>query len=193
LFIILQEVISCRKISWEGSMEIKSRSKRGDIAGGLILVLIGIVFLIWQLAPDLISNTLGINFTWPLLIVGIGLIFLLAGIITLQGGFLVPAAILSGIGGILYYQNTTGDWASWAYIWALIPGFVGFGLLLGSFIDRSMKDARKVGFIMLLISLGVTAMFGAFFTNNIEFDYAWPIILILAGIVFLFQGIFRRR
>jgi hypothetical protein len=174
-------------------MEIKSRSKRGDIAGGLILVLIGIVFLIWQLAPELVSSTLGINFTWPLLIVGMGLIFLLAGIITLQGGFLVPAAVLGGIGSILYYQNTTGDWASWAYIWALIPGFVGFGLLLGSFIDRSMRDARKVGFIMLLISLGVTAMFGAFFTNNIEFDYAWPIILILAGIVFLFQGIFRRR
>jgi hypothetical protein len=106
-------------------MEIKSRSKRGDIAGGLILVLIGIVFLIWQLAPELVSSTLGINFTWPLLIVGMGLIFLLAGIITLQGGFLVPAAVLGGIGSILYYQNTTGDWASWAYIWALIPGFCG--------------------------------------------------------------------
>jgi hypothetical protein len=193
LLVIPQEVIFCGNILREGSMETKSRSKRGDIAGGLILVLIGIVFLIWQLAPELISSTLGINFTWPLLIVGMGAIFLLAGIITLQGGFLVPAAILGGIGGILYYQNTTGDWASWAYIWALIPGFVGFGLLVGSFIDRSMRDARKAGFYMLLISLAVTALFGGFFTNNIGFDYAWPIILILAGIVFLFQGIFRRR
>jgi peptidoglycan/LPS O-acetylase OafA/YrhL len=111
----------------------------------------------------------------------------------LQGGFLVPAAILGGIGGILYYQNTTGDWASWAYIWALIPGLVGLGLLVGSFIDRRCGDARKAGFLMLLISLAVTALLGAFFTNNIGFDYAWPIILILAGIVFLFQGIFRRN
>lgn len=174
-------------------METNSRSKRGDIAGGLILVLIGVIFLIWQLAPGLISDTFGINFTWPLLIVGMGVIFLLAGIITLQGGFLVPAAVLGGIGGILYYQNTTGDWVSWAYIWPLIPGLVGLALLVGSFIDRSMRDARKTGFYMLLVSLAVTAMFGAFFTSNVSFDYAWPIILILAGIVFLFQGIFRRR
>jgi hypothetical protein len=174
-------------------MESNHKSKRGDIAGGIILVFIGIVFLVWQLAPGLFSDVLGIEFTWPLLIVGIGAIFLLAGILTLQGGFLVPASILGGIGGILYYQNTTGDWASWAYIWALIPGFVGLGLLLGSLIDRSMRDARKTGFFMLLISLGVTAIMGAFFTNNVGFDYAWPVILILAGLIFLFQGLFRRR
>jgi hypothetical protein len=174
-------------------MEVKSSSKRGDIAGGLILVLIGVIFLIWQLAPNLISDTLGITFTWPMLIIGIGIIFLLAGITTLQGGFMVPAAILGGLGGILYYQNTTGDWASWAYVWPLMPGLVGLGLLVGSFIDRDMRDARKAGFYMLLISLAVTALLGAFFTNNVNFDYAWPIILILAGIVFLFQGIFRRR
>jgi hypothetical protein len=174
-------------------MEVKSKSKRGDIAGGIILVLLGAIFLAWQLMPNVFSDILGVNFTWPLLIVGMGAVFLLAGIITLEGGFLVPASILGGIGGILYYQNTTGDWASWAYIWAIIPGLVGLGLLLGSFIDRSMGDARKVGFVMLLISLGVTTVLGAFFTNNIGFDYAWPIIMILAGVIFLFQGIFRRR
>jgi len=174
-------------------MESNSKPKRGDIAGGLILVFLGLIFLAWQLAPGFFSDVLGIEFTWPLLIIGIGAIFLLAAIVSLQGGFLVPASILSGIGGILYYQNTTGDWASWAYIWALIPGFVGLGLFLGSLFDRSMRDARKAGIYMLLISLGVTAIFGAFFTTNVGFDYAWPVILILAGLIFLFQGILRRR
>lgn len=174
-------------------METKSHSKRGDIAGGLILVLFGLIFLVWQLAPGMFGQVLGVEFTWPLLIVGMGAIFLLAAIISLQGGFLVPASIIGGIGGILYYQNTTGDWESWAYIWALIPGFVGLGLALGGLFDRSMRDALKVGVIMLLISLGVTAILGASFTNNIAFDYAWPVILILAGLIFLFQGLFRRR
>jgi hypothetical protein len=174
-------------------MEVNRKSKRGDIAGGLILVLIGAIFLVWQLSPGLFSDVLGIEFTWPLLIVGMGAIFLLAGIITLQGGFLVPASILGGIGGILYYQNVTGDWGSWAYIWPLMPGLVGLGLLLGSLIDRSMRDARKTGFFMLLISVGVAAILGAFFTTNVGFDYVWPIVLIVAGLIFLFQGIIRRR
>jgi hypothetical protein len=39
-----------------------------------------------------------------------------------------PGSILAGIGGIFYYQNLTNDWESWAYIWALIPGFVGIGV-----------------------------------------------------------------
>jgi hypothetical protein len=173
--------------------ETKSRSKRGDIAGGLILVLLGAIFLAWQLAPDYFSNLLGIEFTWPLLIVGIGGVFLLAGIISLQGGFLVPASILGGIGGILYYQNATGDWASWAYVWPLIPGFVGFGLLLGGLLDRSMRDAVKTGLVMLFISIGVTVLLGAFFTTDTSFDYAWPVILIVAGLIFLIQGIWRRR
>ncbi|MEN4041534.1 MAG: hypothetical protein ROW52_04170 [Anaerolineaceae bacterium] len=174
-------------------MESNSKPKRGDIAGGLILVFIGLIFLVWQLAPDFFSTVLGIHFTWPLLIIGLGGIFLLAAIISFQGGFLVPASILGGIGAILYYQNITGDWASWAYIWALIPGFVGLGMLLGGLIDRSMRAARKPGLYMLLISLGVTTIFGALFSANVGFDYAWPLILIVAGLIFLFQGIFRRR
>jgi len=48
----------------------------------------------------------------------------------------VPATIISGIGAILYYQDTTGDWDSWTYVWALIPGFLGVGLLIAGVLAR---------------------------------------------------------
>ena len=42
-------------------------------------------------------------------------------LLTGQPGMLVPACIVGGIGGMLYWQNLTGDWASWSYSWSLIP------------------------------------------------------------------------
>src|SRR5574341_190334 len=43
----------------------------------------------------------------------------------------VPSTIIAGLGLLLFYQNTFSHWASWAYAWALIPAFVGIGLLIG--------------------------------------------------------------
>ena len=66
-------------------------------------------------------------------------------------GLSIPAFIIGGIGGLLYYQNATGDWNSWAYAWTLIPGFVGLGLLFFS-IQTKDKGTQKAGFILLYIS-----------------------------------------
>jgi hypothetical protein len=67
----------------------------------------------------------------------------------------VAACIIGGIGGILYWQSYTGDWASWAYVWTLIPGFSGIGIIF----DRQfgfLKETMVAPVPRLHIMLGKT-------------------------------------
>ena len=109
--------------------EIMESHRRTNLLGGIVLILVGGILLAAQLFPGL-GLTLNITFSWPLILVGVGILLLLLGLLVNEPGMAVPACIVAGIGGILYYQNATGDWASWAYAWALIPGFVGVGTIL---------------------------------------------------------------
>jgi hypothetical protein len=54
---------------------------------------------------------------WPLNIVAVGGLILFIGLVTGSPGMAVPAAIVAGIGGILYYQNRFEDYTSWSYMW----------------------------------------------------------------------------
>ena len=99
--------------------------KRTSILGGLLLIAIGAIFLAIQIFPGL-----HIDFSWPWIIIAVGLFLLTIGAATGEPDMAIPACIVGGIGGILTYQNATGNWESWSYVWALIPGFVGIGILL---------------------------------------------------------------
>jgi hypothetical protein len=98
---------------------------------------------------------------WPFFVIVPGLIFLS---VALSGdreksGFIFPAAIITGTGLILLYQSFTGHWESWAYIWTLYPGFVGFGLRFHG--EHSGKEKEiQTGREMMRWSL---VAFGAFF------------------------------
>ncbi len=167
------------------------KTKRGSLTGGLLLILIGAAFLAWTLAPDQMSRFFGPDF-WPFIIIGMGAIFMIAGLAAGIGGFLIPAMILAGTGAILYYQNLTGNWESWAYVWPLTPGLVGLGLLLASLVDPQMRGARKVGLYMAGIAFAVFAILWALFTARIDLNYVWPVLLILAGLGFLLRGAYKR-
>ncbi|OQX62024.1 MAG: hypothetical protein B5M51_06655 [Anaerolinea sp. 4484_236] len=119
--------------------------------------------------------------SWPLTIIGIGAIFLLVSILNNIPGLSIPAFIIGGIGGLLYYQNATGDWDSWAYVWTLIPGFVGLGLLFFSLQTRD-KGAMKAGFILLFITTVLFVVFGSFLGAPMEIIQYWPVLLIGAGL-----------
>ena len=105
--------------------------------------------------------------------------------------FFIPACIITGIGGLLYWQNSTGNWATWSYMWALIPGFVAFGLLLFGLLTRR-RGAYIAGMWVLLNSL---ILFGIFASAFGGLDYAsklWPAGLILLGLIVLLMG-FRKK
>lgn len=165
--------------------------KRGSIIGGLILILVGLLFLLLQVYPDLAAQ-LNLQLQWPLIIVGVGILFLLGAIFGTPS-MAVPGMIMTGIGGLLYFQNLTGNWASWAYAWTLIPGFVGLGVILMGLLDRSQRSQIRGGVTLLFISLILFAFFGGFLGGQAILAQFWPVLLILAGIVLLLRSWLGRR
>ncbi len=160
--------------------------KQNSIVAGLIMILVGAVFLLINLSPNL-AERLDISRQWPLLIIIVGLFFLLTALFGTPS-LSIPGCVISGIGGILYYQNISGNWASWSYIWALIPGFVGLGLVLMGLLDRRQRKVMREGGRLLLISAALFIVFGAFLGNLAKLNQFWPILLIGSGAWMLFRN-----
>ncbi len=152
--------------------------------GGILLVLVGVLLLIRELRPDLFKY-----WDWSFFVIGLGVFFLLWAILSRSGRLAVPGSILAGIGGILYYQNLTNDWASWSYIWALIPGFVGIGVVISGIIDRNYKEAFTGGLTLLLISGVLFVVLGGYFGLQPEITRYWPALLILLGVIALIRAL----
>jgi hypothetical protein len=167
------------------------KKQRSNLAGGIVLVLIGAWFLLTQLVPGLEIRIFG-DSGWPLIIISVGVILLIIGLLTGVPEMAVPACIVGGIGGLLYWQNATGNWESWAYAWALIPGFVGVGTMLSGIIGGKRGEIAG-GAWMVFISLILFAVFSSFLGGLNVFGPYWPVLLIALGLIVLAQGLFRKR
>jgi len=162
--------------------------RKNSIALGIILILFGALLLVREIFPQLFPN-----WEWPFFIIGIGGFFLLWAIFSGTGGLAVPGSILAGIGGIFYYQSLTGDWESWSFIWALIPAFVGVGIIIGGIIDRNYKEAFSGGLTLLLISGILFFAFGSAFGLQPDITKYWPVLLIVLGLIALARALFSGK
>jgi len=168
------------------------RQNRSSLILGILLILIGGWLVLTRQVPA-VPNWLENNFTWPMWTIGAGLLVLLIGLITGSPGMAVPAAIIAGIGGILFYQNETGDFGSWSYMWALIPGFVGIGTILAGLLGENTRTNLAHGLNLLAISAVLFLVFGTFLGGlAILGDYGAAILLILLGLYVLLRGFVRR-
>ncbi len=170
-------------------------SQRSALGGGLVLILIGALLLVGQLVPGVWSWLDA--FSWPLIIVGVGVLLLIIGVLTNTPGMAVPACIVGGIGLLLYWQNRTGDWGSWAYAWSLIPGFVGIGTIVMGLWERKGSEVRG-GLWLVLISAIMFVVFGSFlgglFGGSLGFiGRWWPVLLILVGVLSLVDHLVKAR
>jgi len=167
------------------------RAQRSSIAFAIVLILIGLWLMAVQFIPALEAFAINGN-SWTLIIVAFGLFWLVMGLVTWTPGFLVPAAIFVGIGSLLYYQNQTGNWESWAYAWTLIPGFVGVGVFCSELLEGKIRSAIVGGGWLVIISATLYLIFASFLGGpNILGPY-WPLLIILLGVVTLVQAFFRR-
>ncbi|MEW5872312.1 MAG: hypothetical protein AB1894_23820 [Chloroflexota bacterium] len=164
---------------------------RSTIATALALIGIGAWFLVIQISPLVKSFAYG-ETTWPIPIIGIGAGLALIGLLTWTPGMFIPASIVSGIGGLLYWQNATGNLGSWAYAWTLIPGFVGFGVLLAGLLGRE-RGAVTGGFWTIFYSLVLFGFFGSFLGGWSLISQLWPVLIIVLGLYILARATFRRR
>jgi hypothetical protein len=169
-----------------------TQKQRNNFVVGFVLILLGGYFLAVEFVPGL-ENWIGGRFEWPMLIIGFGLLLFIAGLLSGAPGFAIPASIVSGIGGILYWQNETGNYGSWAYIWTLIPGFVGVGTILLGILSRGNRRGIREGFRLIAISVIMFLLFGSFFgvLESDVFRY-WPVLLIFYGLFLLFGMLTRK-
>ena len=174
-------------------------ARRGGsgVALGVVLVVVGLFYLIVQVAAIDLST-----FGWPLFIIIPGLTLLIVGFISLGTGAAIPGGILTMVGLVLAYQNSTGYWTSWAYAWALVaPGGVGLGLFLQGLRERNPGLIRQGRSLMLIAALIFLVGF-VFFESILNISgindvpivkAALPALFILIGILLLARSIQNSR
>jgi hypothetical protein len=136
--------------------------------------------------------------SWPVFIIAAGAGLLLLGLLIDVPEMAIPASVVSGIGLILYYQNDSGNWASWAYMWALIPGFVGIGILLAALLGRGGWRRVREGLNLVLGGLLLYALFAAIFVPlfggpSVLGPYGPAALFILAGLYVITRGVIAAR
>lgn len=169
------------------------RQNRSALFLGVLLILIGAWLVVSRQVPE-VRHWLDTNFAWPMWTIGAGLLIFLIGLITGVPGMSVPAAIVAGIGGILYYQNATHNFATWSYMWTLIPGFVGVGLILAGLLGEYTRHNISRGLNLIVISAVMFLVFGAIFGGLGILGPNGPAILLIAlGLYILLRGFLRNR
>jgi len=158
-----------------------STERRNTVVGGTLLVAIGVLVL---LAQNIKVESLGLLF-----LPALGGLFLVAGIVGRQVGFIIPGGILTGIGlGTIFTQNprlAVNDSAQGGVF------FIGFALgwlliavLSKLFTSEMQWWALIPGAIMALIGGGL--MLGGAALNVLEFAGRWwPLILVALGLVII--------
>jgi len=176
---------------------VRPRGGGSSAALGVVLVVVGIFALgVVVLGVDLTQ------YGWPLFVIVPGLTLLVVGFVGGGAGASVPGGIVTMLGLVLAYQSSTGDWASWAFAWALIaPGGIGLGLYLQALRDRDSVQLRR-GRTLIFISLMIFMIGFVFFESILGIsgvDYgifgkaALPALLIVIGVILLVRSIQRSR
>lgn len=168
-----------------------NRQGRSQLALGIILILLGIWFFLDKTVPNFHDffdqYTLFPN---NMFLIGAGVFIF--GLIVGAPGLSVPAAILAGLGGIFYYQQTYDDPASWSYMWTLILGFIGIGTILQGLLGENTAYNIKRGLNLVVVSAVLFLVFSSFLGGR-EFlgSYGPAILLILLGLWVLGRGVYR--
>ncbi len=155
---------------------------RGSVVGGVILIMLGVAFLAMQVLGE------GAGALVPL---GIGVAFLVSHFAYRSYGFLVPGAILTGLGSGLLVEQFTD-----------VPGEpivlgLGLGFLLIFVIDRGLTHAGpSEGAWWPLIPGGILTLVGAGTLvpglSDAVLRYGWPVAFIIGGFFIVWRGIRNR-
>lgn len=174
------------------------KRNRTQLVLGLLLILVAGWLIATQINPDL-AKIIPISLNqWPIWVILAGAGLLVIGLLVGDSDMAVPACIVAGIGGILYYQNSSNNWASWSYMWALIPGFVGIGRILSGVFGGNFVHSLKEGLQAILASAILFTIFATIFKAWDIFAAPYntyvPIgLLFILGIWFIVRGFLRQK
>ena len=164
---------------------------------GVALLLIGGLLFVGQLL-DIGIDDVG----WPAIVIGVGVVILVLGLfVNREQGMVIGGTVVTTVGLVLLYQNTTGRWETWAYAWALVgPAASGLGMMLWGIRTANPVEIRN-GTWALLTGLAIFVVGFLFFEGVIGLsgeplglpEWLLPVMVIAIGVVILARGIFDRR
>lgn len=161
---------------------------RTQLVLGLLLIGLGVLFFG--------ARFVGFGFLalwWPGFVLVPGLVMLVVSLFggKSTAGLAIPGAIAAASGAVLAFQNATGLWQTWAYLWPLVgPGAVGVGLAIFGARTGNAR-VRTVGGRLALAGLVIAAVLGVFFELVVGLSgplgpvvggVLWPVALIAAGL-----------
>jgi hypothetical protein len=174
-------------------MEKKNRTQ---LALGLLLIAAAGWLIATRINPDL-AKILHLQFNWPVWVIFAGAVIFIIGLLVGASDMVIPACIVAGIGGILYYQNATGNWQSWSYLWTLIPGFAGVGQILSGVIGGDFTARLREGMKAVLTSAILFTIFATIFNAWTIFGkystYVPIALLFLLGAWLIVRGVLKRK
>jgi hypothetical protein len=166
---------------------------------GIVLLAVGLgAFALQQIGVD-VAEVLG-DGGWPLLVIVPGLILIALAVMPAAPngvGFAIGGSIVTTVGLLLLYQQSTGHWESWAYAWALLPAAAGAAMTVyGTATGHS--ELTSVGVRLAAIGASLFAIGFWFFetifdTGRVPFDLAawWPVVPIVGGLVLIVRALTR--
>ena len=142
---------------------------------GVMLIVIGSVFLL----PSFTDLTL--RDLWPVLMLAPGILFFLGFIADRKSyGLLMPGAILTIYGLAFFYCTITG-WSAVNILWPFYLIGPGIGFFLMYYFGKKETALLVPGTILTLLGL-------IFLLRSTDYDYLWPVAIILAGVLIIVIG-----
>ena len=169
------------------------------LAIGLGLIAFGALFLLGTVFRIDIWATL-----WPFFIIIPGLLFFVGMVVIGKPGapLAIPGSIITMAGVILFTQNLSGLWSTWAYAWVLIvPTAVGIGVAIAGMWGEDQKTVR-IGSALAGIGIVVFFFFVIFFELILNLNglrsgavgrIAVPVLIIAAGLGVLAWAFLPRK
>jgi uncharacterized membrane protein YhhN len=128
---------------------------------------------------------------------------MVVGFVSVGAVATIPGGIVTMLGVVLAYTNSSGDWPLWAYGWSLvIPFGIGLGMYLQALRDRD-QSALRTGRTLLAIGAMIFLIGFVLFESILGIsgrDYfgpvgkgALPALLIIVGVILLVRSIQRSR
>ncbi len=158
--------------------------------GAIVLIGLGVLFLLAQFFNFNVWGIFGMvaDFGWPFFIILPGVALLAVGVFGPKSAApaLIPGAVVTGTGLILFFQDATGRFETWAYLWGLYPVFVGMAIMVLGMRTGNQRQADS-GRKLMMIGLVLTVAFGVFmemiFSGGFDtlMRFALPIALIGGG------------
>lgn len=167
-------------------------NRRSSLAFGIVLVLAGILLTAALFVPE-VKILVEDFWRWPTIIIGVGVVFFLAGLLSRTPDLLVSAFVIGGLGGMFFWLDATGSWKSMAYLWTLIPGFSAVGMISAHLAGGRDRYPLRRSLTTLTASLVLFAIFGTFFGGFNVLGGYWPVLLIAAGLLLAGLSIVRPK